>query len=183
MDLYNPSEFVAMGQTLKVLNAVRYFEVGIPITYEQYVPPYTYEKPSDIRYISTSPSSLITALISRNLHLLALRITQHLSLRPDPVLKHWASAKIQRSKPTPDLGGGSDDDILCREIVAKFKAEGEGSVSYAEIARGAYEGGRSKLATMVCLLLQTQNTEKGETDGSYWIMNQEQLNKSHYYFK
>jgi len=38
MDLYNPSEFVAMGQTLKVLNAVRYFEVGIPITYEQSVP-------------------------------------------------------------------------------------------------------------------------------------------------
>jgi hypothetical protein len=108
---------------------------------------------ADIRYISTSPSSLITALISRNLHLLALRITQHLSLRPDPVLKHWASAKIQRSKPTPDLGGGSDDDILCREIVAKFKAEGEGAVSYAEIARGAYEGGRSKLATMVCPLL------------------------------
>jgi hypothetical protein len=138
---------------------------------------------ADIRYISTSPSSLITALISRNLHLLALRITQHLSLRPDPVLKHWASAKIQRSKPTPDLGSGSDDDILCREIVAKFKAEGEGSVSYAEIARGAYEGGRSKLATMVCPLLQTQNTEKGEADGSYWIMNQEQLNKSHYYSK
>jgi len=43
MDLYNPSEFVAMGQTLKVLNAVRYFEVGIPITYEQYVLSYTYE--------------------------------------------------------------------------------------------------------------------------------------------
>jgi hypothetical protein len=126
---------------------------------------------------------LITALISRNLHLLALRITQHLSLRPDQVLKHWASAKIQRSKPTPDLGGGSDDDILCREIVAKFKAEGEGSVSYAEIARGAYEGGRSKLATMVCPLLRTQNTEKGEADGSYWITNQEQRNKSHYYFK
>lgn len=38
MDLYNPSEFVAMGQTLKVLNAVRYYEVGIPITYQQYVP-------------------------------------------------------------------------------------------------------------------------------------------------
>lgn len=43
MDLYNPSEFVAMGQTLKVLNAVRYFEVGIPITYEQYVVSHTYE--------------------------------------------------------------------------------------------------------------------------------------------
>ena len=134
MDLYNPSEFVAMGQTLKVLNSIRYFEIGIPMTYEQ--------------YISTSPSSLITALISRNLHLMALRITQHLSLRPDAVLKHWASAKISRSKPNPgDLG--NDDEMLCRAIVAKFKVEGEGSVSYAEIARGAYEGGRTKLATMV----------------------------------
>ena len=44
MDLYNPSEFVAMGQTLKVLNAVRYFEVGIPITYEQYVVSCTAER-------------------------------------------------------------------------------------------------------------------------------------------
>jgi hypothetical protein len=44
---------------------------------------------------------------------------------------------------------GNDDDTLCRAIVAKFRQEGEGSVSYAEIARGAYEGGRTKLATMV----------------------------------
>lgn len=35
MDLYNPSDFVNMAQTLKVLNAVRYFEIGIPITYDQ----------------------------------------------------------------------------------------------------------------------------------------------------
>lgn len=40
MDLYNPRDFVAMGQTLKVLNAVRHFEVGIPITYEQSVYPF-----------------------------------------------------------------------------------------------------------------------------------------------
>jgi hypothetical protein len=39
MDLYNPSEFVTMAQTLKVLNAVRHYEIGIPITYEQYVTP------------------------------------------------------------------------------------------------------------------------------------------------
>jgi len=53
MDLYNPSEFVAMGQTLKVLNAVRYFEVGIPITYEQYVVHITTE--SKVLTIDTSP--------------------------------------------------------------------------------------------------------------------------------
>ena len=35
MDLFDPSDFVVMGQTLKVLNAVRHYEIGIPITYEQ----------------------------------------------------------------------------------------------------------------------------------------------------
>lgn len=54
MDLYNPSEFVAMGQTLKVLNAVRYYEVGIPITYEQYVPLYLAVR-AELKIPGTSP--------------------------------------------------------------------------------------------------------------------------------
>lgn len=37
LDLYNPSDFVNMSKTLRVLNAVRYYEVGIPISYEQSV--------------------------------------------------------------------------------------------------------------------------------------------------
>lgn len=35
LDSYNPTDFVIMGQTLKVLNAVRFYEIGIPITYAQ----------------------------------------------------------------------------------------------------------------------------------------------------
>ena len=35
LDLYNPIDFVTMGQTLKVLNAVRFYEIGIPLTYAQ----------------------------------------------------------------------------------------------------------------------------------------------------
>jgi hypothetical protein len=35
LDLYNPLDFVTMAKTLKVLNAVRFHEVGIPITYDQ----------------------------------------------------------------------------------------------------------------------------------------------------
>lgn len=35
LDLYNPSDFVEMGKALKVLNAVRYYEVGFPLTYAQ----------------------------------------------------------------------------------------------------------------------------------------------------
>jgi hypothetical protein len=37
LDLHNPTDFVNMGQTLKVLNAVRFFEIGIPLTHLQSV--------------------------------------------------------------------------------------------------------------------------------------------------
>lgn len=99
----------------------------------------------------TSPATLITHLLSRNLHLLALRISQYLSLRPDPVLKHWALAKITHSKSVdPSERGVEDDEVICRAIVSKFEVEGEKRVSYADIARKAWEVGRIRLATMVC---------------------------------
>ncbi|KAL0240233.1 hypothetical protein I308_106782 [Cryptococcus tetragattii IND107] len=177
MDLYNPSEFVEMAQTLKVLNAVRYFEVGIPITYDQ--------------YITSSPSYLISHLISRNLHLLALRISQHLSLRPDPVLKHWAIARITRSNKgvDPSDRGVIEDEQVCEAIVEKFEKEGEKGVSYAETAKKAWEAGRTRLATMlldhepraaeqVPLLLQmkqdkialTKAVDSGDTDLVYQVL-------------
>ncbi|KAF9051351.1 vacuolar protein sorting 16 isoform 1 [Panaeolus papilionaceus] len=137
LDFHNPTDFVNMGQTLKVLNAVRYYEVGIPLTYSQY------------NY--ASPSHLVTRLTSRNLHLLALRISNYLSLKPDPVLKHWACAKILRTRPTT-TGTGKDaeltaDDEICRMIVEKFEELGGSDVSYAEIAKKAWEVGRAGLAT------------------------------------
>ncbi|KAG6816140.1 hypothetical protein H0H87_008375 [Tephrocybe sp. NHM501043] len=137
LDLYNPTDFVNAGQTLKVLNAVRFYEIGIPLTYSQ--------------YIYASPTQLVKRLTSRNLHLLALRISSFLSLKPDPVLKHWASAKILRSRPTT-TGSGRDaelsgDEEVCRLIVQKFEQLGGGEVSYADIAKRAWEVGRSGLAT------------------------------------
>ncbi|KAF9262262.1 vacuolar assembling/sorting protein VPS16 [Marasmius fiardii PR-910] len=137
LDFYNPTDFVNMGQILKVLNSVRHFEIGIPLTYAQ--------------YSYTSPSHLVSRLTARNMHLLALRISTFLSLKADVVLKHWASAKILRSKPTT-TGSGKDvelgaDDEVCRVIVDKFKALGGTDVSYAEIAKRAWEVGRTGLAT------------------------------------
>jgi hypothetical protein len=35
LDVADPREFVAMGQTLKVLNALRFHAVGIPLTYAE----------------------------------------------------------------------------------------------------------------------------------------------------
>jgi hypothetical protein len=61
------------------------------------------------------------------------------------VLKHWATARIVRSKGS----NGDDDEEICDAIVRKFEKEGERSVSYADIAKKAWEAGRTKLATMV----------------------------------
>jgi vacuolar protein sorting-associated protein 16 len=36
LELYNSDEFVEMTETLRVLNAVRFYEIGIPLTYDQY---------------------------------------------------------------------------------------------------------------------------------------------------
>ncbi|KAG8767534.1 hypothetical protein FRC15_005602, partial [Serendipita sp. 397] len=97
LDLVDPRPFVTMGQTLKVLNAIRYYEIGIPMTYQQYT--------------LLSPDQLLTRLTSRSLHLLALRIANYLSLKPDPILKHWACAKIAQTRPGGGLGtaGGSGE--------------------------------------------------------------------------
>jgi hypothetical protein len=76
-----------------------------------------------------------------------------LSLSPDNVLKHWASAKITKSKSAVS-GTGKDaemlgDEEVSRAIVEKFEKLGGATVSYAEIAKKAWEVGRTHLATMV----------------------------------
>lgn len=106
------------------------------------------------RYNHAPPSHVVSRLTSRNLHLLALRISTFLLLKPDMVLKHWASAKILRSKPSA-TGTGKDaeltgDDEVCKLIVDKFQQLGGTEVSYADIAKRAWEVGRSGLATKVC---------------------------------
>jgi vacuolar protein sorting-associated protein 16 len=105
------------------------------------------------RYNYTSPTHLVNRLTSRNLHLLALRISTYLSLKPDAVLKHWACVKITKSKLSA-TGTGKDgelqgDEEVCQSIVEKFSKLGGGSVSYADIAKKAWEVGRLDLATKV----------------------------------
>jgi len=50
--------------------------------------------------------------------------------------------------PAKDTNVSSDDEI-CRTIVEKFTELGDVDVSYAEIAKKAWEVGRSGLATKV----------------------------------
>lgn len=138
LDLYDPTDFVNMGQTLKVLNAARFYEIGIPITYPEYT--------------LTTPEHLINRLTGRNMHLLALRVSGFLHISPDPVLKHWAVAKIKRSKPSATGAAAEEDDqATCNLIVEKFKEAGDAGrgVSFADIAERAWENGRTRLATML----------------------------------
>ncbi|CAG8571415.1 7902_t:CDS:10, partial [Paraglomus occultum] len=165
LESYNVDNFVNMCMSLRVLNEVRYYEVGIPITYEQ--------------YRRMSPEVLIDRLINRHHHLLALRICEYLKMRTDRVLIHWACAKITKST--------DDEETICLMIVDKLA--NKPGLSYAEIAKTAYEVGQPKLATrlldyepraadQVPLLMDMQEDEvalekaieSGDTDLVYLVI-------------
>ncbi|CAD6925986.1 unnamed protein product [Tilletia controversa] len=168
LDMYDPTFFVSTAKTLRVLNAARAYEIGLPISSEEYTSP----APLPTLPHLTGPSALIARLAARNQHLLSSRIAQLLGLRPDAILKHWARAKIAKPLPTAGAldvaaqgggrGGGGGrtaaavagaadraDEEVTEAIVRKFEGMlGEGvSVSYAEIARVAWGMGRIRLAT------------------------------------
>ncbi|KAI0395339.1 vacuolar protein sorting-associated protein [Xylariaceae sp. FL0594] len=123
LDIYNSDDFVDMCETLRVLNAVRYYEIGLPLSYEQYQ--------------RLTPEGLIQRLINRHEYLLALNIAGYLRLPTDRIYVHWASAKVRL--------GSEDDNTICRMIVEKLA--GKPGISFEAIARAAYDEGRGRLAT------------------------------------
>ncbi|KAK4049105.1 Vacuolar protein sorting-associated protein 16 [Microbotryomycetes sp. JL221] len=141
LDMYNPSSFVEMSLTLRVLNAVRSFEIGIPITYDEYQ--------------TRSPTHLISRLTNRDQHLLALRISNFLKLSTSNVLKHWAFSKILKTNST--LTNTVSEDSICQEIVSKLKLNQQERkdliqddiVSCSDVAETAWLNGKVSLATQL----------------------------------
>lgn len=125
LDLYNSDDFVNMCETLRVLNAVRDYRIGLALSYEQ--------------YLRLTPSKLIQRLINRQEYLLAIRVSDYLRLPTDKIYVHWASQKVRNST--------SDEDTICSTVVAKL-ADKRG-VSFDTIARAAYDEGRTHLATQL----------------------------------
>ncbi|KAJ5050670.1 uncharacterized protein L3040_002545 [Drepanopeziza brunnea f. sp. 'multigermtubi'] len=123
LDIYNSDDFVDMCETLRVLNAVRYYEIGLPLSYEQ--------------FLRLTPEKLVQRLINRREYLLALRISSYLRLPTDRIYVSWASQKVRV--------GSEDEDTICRLIVEKLA--GKRGISFEEIARAAYDEGRGRLAT------------------------------------
>lgn len=112
-----------MCETLRVLNAVRFYEIGLPLSYDQ--------------FLRLTPEKLVRRLINRREYLLALRISSYLRLPTDRIYVHWASQKVRI--------GSEDEDEICRLIVEKLA--GKRGISFEEIARAAYDEGRGHLAT------------------------------------
>ena len=123
LDLYSSDEFVDMCNDLRVLNAVRNFKVGLPVSYEQ--------------YLRLSPERLIARLINRREYLLAIKLSEFLQLPLNKIYVHWASQKVK--------GSSADDDSIREAIVDRLR--GKHGVSFETIARAAYDEGRGHLAT------------------------------------
>lgn len=123
LDLYSSDEFVEMCETLRVLNAVRNYQIGLPLSLAQY---------SQLR-----PDRLITRLIHRREYLLAIKLSEFLRLPLNKIYVHWASQKVKTA-------GGDDDTV--RDVVVE-RLRGKQGISFETIARAAYDEGRGNLAT------------------------------------
>ncbi|KAF3384668.1 putative vacuolar protein sorting-associated protein 16 [Penicillium rolfsii] len=125
LELYNSDEFVEMTEKLRVLTAARNYQIGLPISYEQ--------------YLRLTPEGLIDRFISRHQYLLAIRVSEYLQIPADRIYVHWASQKVRIST--------IDDEAVCKLIVQRL--EGKPGISFEVIAQTAYDEGRSHLATQL----------------------------------
>jgi len=121
-----PQVFVDMCQLIRVLNNVRDFKVGIPITLEQ------------LQRLTVPV--LIDRLVARRMYYLAVEICDYLRIPKregaSRILAHWACYKVQQDN--------VDDSQIAQAI--KQKLGDTPGISYTEIATKAYDRGRTALA-------------------------------------
>ncbi|GAB1196814.1 hypothetical protein APSETT444_006091 [Aspergillus pseudonomiae] len=125
LDLYNSDDFVEMTEKLRVLKAVRDYQIGLPISYDQ--------------YMRLTPEKLIERLVNRHEYLLAIKISEYLQIPADRIYVHWASQKVKVST--------VDDEAVCKLIVQRL--DGKPGISFELIAQAAYDEGRAQLATQL----------------------------------
>ncbi|XAR49507.1 hypothetical protein NMG60_11032733 [Bertholletia excelsa] len=163
---FQRDRFQEMCKTLRVLNAVRNHDIGIPLSIQQYK--------------LLTPSVLVGRLINAHQHFLALRISEYCGMNQEVVIMHWACTKITASLAIPDAP-------LLEILLDKLKiCKG---ISFAAVAAHADKSGRRNLAAMlieheprsfkqVPLLLSigeedvalTKATESGDCDLVYLVL-------------
>lgn len=122
-------DYVDMCRRLRVLNALRDFRIGLPLTHDQ---------AKDL-----GNEALLERLVSRKHFRLAIEVARHLRLPErdgaSRILARWAKYKVSQQQ----QHGAAEEDVLAKEIADKV---GGGGVSFNEIAVAAADGGRNRLA-------------------------------------
>ncbi|KAJ6252243.1 vacuolar protein sorting vps16 [Anaeramoeba flamelloides] len=166
---FNHDYFAEKIKEIRILNQVRMYLIGIPITYNQF-------KKMGI-------DNVIIKLLNHRNHALAYEISKYLKLGSNKVLEKWACDKIKYSKSQSD-----EDEKIHDQIMEKLK-ETKSKVSFVEIAKVARDAGRESLAiklivhdpkssNQVPLLLSMDKTEmaldeaisSGDNDLIYLIL-------------
>ncbi|NXS68391.1 VPS16 protein, partial [Pandion haliaetus] len=169
IDKFPSESFVRMCQDLRVLNAIRDYQIGIPLTFTQYK--------------RLTIEVLLDRLVLRRLYPLAIRICEYLRLSEiqgvSRILAHWACYKVQQKDK-------SDEEVA---HAINQKLGDTPGISYSEIATRAYDCGRTELAIklleyeprsgeQVPLLLKMKRSklalskaiESGDTDLVYTVV-------------
>lgn len=165
---HNPDEYIKMCKILRVLNAVRNENIGIPLTINQ--------------FLHLTPAILIDRLVFRKHYNLAIQISKHLNLSESRIMEHWAYHKI--------MYDSSDNEIILK-IAEKFKNPQSLGISFCTIAKKAEEVGKTKLAIQLLELEPNQSfqvplllklgenkkallaaTQSGDTDLIYMVLMQ-----------
>jgi vacuolar protein sorting-associated protein 16 len=165
---HNPDEYIRMCKILRVLNAVRQEEIGIPLSINQ--------------FLHLTPAVLIDRLVFRKHYGLAIQIAKHLNLSESRIMEHWAYHKIMNE---------TNDSETFSKIAEKFKDPTSLGISFCTIARKAEEVGKIKLATQLLELEPNQSlqvplllklsenkkallaaTQSGDTDLIYLVLTQ-----------
>uniref|UniRef100_A0A8C5QED8 Vacuolar protein sorting-associated protein 16 homolog n=1 Tax=Leptobrachium leishanense TaxID=445787 RepID=A0A8C5QED8_9ANUR len=170
LDKYSPSDFVVMCHDLRVLNAIKDYQIGIPLSITQYK--------------QLTVQVLLDRLVLRRLYPLAVKICEYLKLSDfqgvSRVLAHWACYKVQQKE--------KSDEVVAQAINQKL-GDTPG-ISYSEIASKACDCGRTELAIklleyesksedQVPLLLKmkrsnlalSKSIESGDTDLVYTVVS------------
>ncbi|OQS02820.1 vacuolar protein sorting-associated protein [Thraustotheca clavata] len=133
---YDSELFVDMCRKLRVLNALRKPNVGLPLTLTQFD-----RLTSDV---------VVSRLVAMRQHFLASKICEYLKISPDRVLVHWACEKVKTSfgdnLNATNLTPTTDEGIVA---LVRKRLKDATLVSYSEIASCAERAGRRRLATML----------------------------------
>jgi vacuolar protein sorting-associated protein 16 len=165
---HDPNDYIRICRILRVLNAIRESDIGIPLTINQ--------------FLHLTPTVVLDRLVFRKHYGLAIQIAKHLNLSESRILEHWAYHKITNEK--------SDVEVI-QKIAEKFRDPSKLGISFCTIAKKAEEVGKTKLAIQllelepdqslqVPLLLKLNEnkkallaaTQSGDTDLIYMVLMQ-----------